>query len=92
MKIVFKNTDDSVGIITPTPEALSFFTIEQIAEKDVPANLPYWIVKDSIIPSDRLFRDAWEVNPEWGDPHGFGGENNEFDAELLKKWRDFIGA
>lgn len=34
MKIVFKNPDYSVGIITPTDEALSFATIKQIAEKE----------------------------------------------------------
>ena len=34
MKIIFKNQDNSIGIITPTSEALSFATIEQIAEKE----------------------------------------------------------
>ena len=34
MKIVFKNEDNSIGIITPTDEALKFATIEQIAEKE----------------------------------------------------------
>ena len=34
MKIIFKNQDNSIGIITPTEEALSFATIEQIAEKE----------------------------------------------------------
>ena len=33
-KIIFKNEDNSIGIITPTDEALSFATIEQIAEKE----------------------------------------------------------
>ena len=40
-KIIFQNLDGSMGIITPTDEALNFATIEQIAEKDVPAGLPY---------------------------------------------------
>lgn len=34
MKIISRNQDNSVGIITPTSEALSFATIEQIAEKE----------------------------------------------------------
>ena len=34
MKIIFKNEDNSIGIITPTEEALSFATIKQIAEKE----------------------------------------------------------
>ena len=83
MKIVFKNKGNSIGIITPTDEALSFATIEQIAEKDVPHNLPYWIIPTSDIPTDRTFRNAWEIDESFGEPDGFGGESNEFDAELL---------
>ena len=86
MKIVFKNEDNSIGIIAPSDEALSFATIKQIAEKDVPHNLPYWIVPTSNIPTDRTFRDAWEVDESFGEPDGFGGENNEFDAELLANY------
>ena len=86
MKIIFKNEDNSIGIITPTSEALSFATIEAIAEKDVPHNLPYWIAPTSDIPEDRTFRDAWEVDESFGEPDGFGGENNEFDAELLSNY------
>jgi len=86
MKIVFKNEDNSIGIITPTDEALSFATIEQIAEKDVVHNLPYWIVEDSIIPEDRTFRNAWEIDENLGKPDGFGGESDKFDEELLKAY------
>lgn len=86
MKIVFKNQDNSIGIITPTDEALSFATIEQIAEKDCPYNLPYWIVDDSVIPTDRAFRSAWEIDESFGKPDGFGGESNEFDDDLLKAY------
>ena len=85
-KIIYKNKDNSIGIITPTSEALSFATIEQIAEKDVPHNLPYWIVDDSVIPTDRTFRSAWEIDENFGKPDGFGGESNEFDDELLKAY------
>ncbi len=86
MKIIYKNKDNSIGIITPSSEALSFATIEQIAEKDCPYNLPYWIVEDSVIPTDRTFRSAWEIDESLGSPNGFGGESNEFDAELLKAY------
>ena len=86
MKIIFKNKDNSIGIITPADEALSFATIEQIAEKDVPHNLPYWIVEDSAIPTDRTFRSAWEIDENLGKPDGFGGESNEFDVELLNAY------
>ena len=86
MKIIFKNEDNSIGIITPSDEALSFATVIQVAVKDVPHNLPYWIVEDSIIPTDRTFRSAWEIDENFGKPDGFGGESNEFDAELLKAY------
>ena len=86
MKIIFKNQDNSIGIITPTEEALSFATIEQIAEKDCPYNLPYWIVEDSVIPENRTFRSAWEIDESLGEPSGFGGESNQFDDELLKAY------
>ena len=83
MKIIFKNQDNSIGIITPTEEALKFATVIQVAEKDVPYDLPYWIVEDSIIPENRTFRSAWEIDENFGKPDGFGGENNQFDSSLL---------
>jgi len=86
MIVIFKNEDNAIGVLTPTDEALSFATIEQIAEKDVPYNLPYWIRPVSDIPTDRTYRNAWEIDPAWGDPDGFGGESNEFDAELLEAY------
>lgn len=87
-RIIYKNQDNSIAIIVPSDEALTFATIEQIAEKDVPYNLPYWIVPTSDIPTDRTFRNAWEIDESFGEPDGFGGESNEFDAELLAKWRN----
>jgi len=87
MKIIYKNLDSSIAIITPTQEALSFASLAQIAEKDVPYSLPYWIVEDSIIPTDRTDRNRWTLDTYVGNPHGFGGESNEFDAELLAKYR-----
>lgn len=91
-KIVYKKTDGGVAVLTPTEEALTFATIEQIAEKDVPHNLPYWIVPTSNIPTDRTFRNAWEIDESFGEPDGFGGENNEFDEELLKRYYEVINA
>ena len=91
-RIIYKNQDNSVSILIPTSEALGFATIEQIAEKDVPHNLPYWIVNTSDIPTDRTFRNAWEIDESFGEPDGFGGENNEFDTELLRKYYEVINA
>ena len=86
MKIIFRNKDNSIGIITPSDEALSFATVIQVAEKDVPHNLPYWIVEDSVIPENRTFRSAWGIDESLGEPDGFGGESNQFDDELLKAY------
>lgn len=89
-RIIYKNQDNSVSVLIPTREALNFASIEQIAEKDVPHNLPYWIVNTSDIPTDRTFREAWEIDSSFCDPHGFGGESNEFDSELLAKWKGVL--
>ena len=62
MKIIYKNESGGVSILHPTDEALSFMTIDEIAKKDVPTGLPYKIVEDSEIPTDRTFRDAWTVD------------------------------
>jgi len=58
-KIIF-NYEGTISIIHPTPEALQIMTIEQIAEKDVPVGVStYSIVEDSVIPTDRTFRNSW---------------------------------
>lgn len=113
MKIIYENIDKTISIHTPSEIALQFATIEQIAEKNVPApyeyvsewkkeNIngelvdvpakyktyytPYWIVDDSVIPEDRTFRNAWRVDSSFGAAHGFGGDSDEFDADILQKY------
>jgi ribosomal protein S12 len=61
-RIIYKNPDNSVGIIVPSDEALQSMTIEQIANKDVPTGLKYKIVDVSEVPSDREFRNAWTID------------------------------
>ena len=36
------------------------FTVQEVADKDVPDGVSYSIVEDSIIPTDQSFRDAWK--------------------------------
>lgn len=89
-RIIYKNLDNSVGVLIPTEEVLKFATVSQVAEKDVPKDLPYKIVSIDDIPSDREFRDAWI----WDNtivPDGFGGESNEFDAQLLEAYNASVG-
>lgn len=64
MRIIYKNEDGGISIITPTPESLKSMTIEDIALKDVPTGIPFVIVEDSEIPTDRTFRNAWTINED----------------------------
>lgn len=59
MIIIFKNLDNTCGIIHPAPEALEVMSIEDIALKDVPSGLSYRICALEDIPTDRYFREAW---------------------------------
>jgi hypothetical protein len=60
MKIIYQEADGNVCVIVPAEECS--LTDEQTAVKDVPTGLKYKIVEDSVIPSDRSFRNAWEVD------------------------------
>lgn len=59
-RIIYQNDNGGVSVITPAPNC--GLTIEQIARKDVPTGKPYKIVDGSEVPSDRTFRNAWEVD------------------------------
>lgn len=58
-RIIYKTDEGGVAIIVPAPN--SGLTIEEIAKKDVPAGKQYFIVDASEIPTDRTFRNAWEI-------------------------------
>ena len=62
MKILYKNLKGNVVVIKATLEWLSQGTMEELAQKDVPTGFKYKIVDDSVIPTDRTFRNAWEVD------------------------------
>lgn len=69
MKIIYP-TSTGIAVVHPTGE----LPIEEVARKDVPAGVPYLIVDDSVIPTDRTFRDAWEADFTVPDGHGIGAE------------------
>ena len=58
-RIIYPTDDGGVAIIIPAAEC--GLTIEQIAAKDVPAGKQYKIVDVADIPTDRTFRNAWEM-------------------------------
>jgi hypothetical protein len=76
-RIIYQNDDGGVAIIIPTSEVLEQHTIEEVALKDVPAGKPFKIVDVNTIPTDRTFRNAWEVD-EAELTDGVGAESNEF--------------
>lgn len=60
-RIIYKNDEGGISIVVPSEEALSLYSIEEIAEKDVPSEKAYKIVPVDDIPSDRTFRNAWDI-------------------------------
>ena len=81
-RIIYHTDDGGVAILIPTPECLAEHTIEEIADKDVPAGKAYKIVDVADVSSDRTFRSAWEVD-EATLTDGVGADSNEFPAEVL---------
>jgi len=65
MKMLFPIIEDgvNVGVAVMSPSTKCGLTLEQIAQKDIDPNVPYKIVEDTEVPSDRTFRDAWEIDP-----------------------------
>jgi len=66
MKMIIYN-DPETGILVETfpclneinPATDKPFTVQEIADKDIPDGVSYSIVEDSTIPTDQSFRDAW---------------------------------
>jgi hypothetical protein len=59
MRIIYETEEGGVAVLIPTPEYLQDHTIEELAAKDVPEGAEFEIVKDTDVPSDRTFREAW---------------------------------
>ena len=76
-RIIYKRDDGGITVLVPSQECLESHAIQEIAEKDVPAGKPYKIVSVDDIPSDRTFRNAWEVD-EADLTDGTGGEHDMF--------------
>jgi len=68
--IVFRNAEGNVSVITPSPEWLNQYGINEIARKDVPASTPYKIVDSADVPEDRESRN--ELFGDFSLPDGYG--------------------
>ena len=51
-RIIYPTPEGGVAVIIPAESV-------ELALKDVPEGIPYEIVEDSAIPTDRYFRNAW---------------------------------
>lgn len=75
MKAIYINNEGIVSVVHPTESALQRYTIEKIAIISIPLNVPFWIVEDELIPADREYRNAWELDLDTiGNPSGYGGQ------------------
>ena len=61
-RVIYQNDEGGVSVLVPAPNCE--LTIEQVAKKDVPTGKAYKIVDVADVPSDRTFRNAWEVDAE----------------------------
>lgn len=59
-RIIYKTDEGGVAVIVPAPECP--LSVEETAKKDVPSGKAYKIVDTDTVPSDRTFRNAWEVD------------------------------
>lgn len=80
MKIIYQ-TEEGLSIITPTGE----IDINEVAQKDVPAGVNYWIVEDTDIPTDRTFRNAWKLIDNIGAADGQAIGSDAWFAEQASK-------
>ncbi len=63
-RIIYPTDDGGVAVIIPAPEWLlqPGNTLETLAAKDVPVGKTWKIIDVSELPTDRLFRAAWEYS------------------------------
>ena len=66
--IIYPNSEGGITILNPTGE----LPIEDVAQKDVPAGVPFKYITESDLPEDRYFRNAWESDFSEPDGHGIG--------------------
>jgi hypothetical protein len=83
-RILYQKQDGQLVIICPAPN--SGISIEQVALKDVPPGLPYKIVDVEDIPTDRTFRNAWQVD-EAALTDGVGADYGVGSNNTVVGWR-----
>lgn len=67
-RIIYAN-GDAIVIKTPTQEGLADLSLIELAVKDTPTGLPFWIVSESDIPANNPYlKSSWNL----GEPDGYG--------------------
>jgi hypothetical protein len=81
-RIIYANPDNSVAIVVPSGE----IPVEEVARKDIPAGTPYWIIDVFEVPTDREFRNAWELDASvLGEPDGIAIGQEAWSVENKEK-------
>jgi hypothetical protein len=62
MLIIYKRADGGVSVLEPFIDLDDDDAWEEFAQKHVPTGLKYKIVENSAIPTDRTFRNAWDID------------------------------
>lgn len=76
-RIIYQLPNQPLSILIPS---VCDLTLEEIGMKDIPAGAAFWVVATSTIPSDRTFRDAWELDiASLPEPSGYGTKKVEED-------------
>ena len=88
-RIIYQNDSGGVSVIVPSQEFLTTGSIEQLAQKDVPAGKSYQIVDVSEIPSDRTFRDAWTISGDTVDHDIAKAKNIAHAMRRVNRAKDF---
>jgi len=78
MIVIYKQENDSVALLIPSKACLMEYTLEEIALKDVPEGLPFWMVDRTELPEDPTFFEAWEIPEDYREPDGYGSPFSTF--------------
>ena len=65
-RIIYPNGLGGIAVVIPSGE----LPLDEVAAKDVPAGTPYLLINATDLPTDRMFRTAWEA--DFTTPHGYG--------------------
>jgi hypothetical protein len=77
--IIFNQDNGTPAVVIPTQEALNFYSILEIAIKDVPAGKKFKIVNATDLQTVAEYpQESWVVD-EADLTDGTGGESNEFN-------------